>query len=139
MAGHDDRRPRRPGPIGRHDPPHFGPGVELDRRYVGDITYISTWEGWAYLATVIDLAARRVVGWALDDHMRTSLVADALSMACHQRRPPEGVIPLRPRVSRQYTSAEFQALADDLGVSLSLGRKGECWDNAVGRFVGRAC
>ena len=60
---------------------HFGPGEEIDRRYVGDITYISTWEGWAYLATVIDLASRRVVGWALADHMRTELVADALKMA----------------------------------------------------------
>ena len=53
---------------------HFGPCAEIDRRYVGDITYIATWEGWAYLATVIDLASRRVVGWALADHMRTELV-----------------------------------------------------------------
>ena len=53
---------------------HFGPSEELDARYVGDITYIATWEGWAYLATVIDLASRRVVGWALADHMRTELV-----------------------------------------------------------------
>jgi putative transposase len=60
---------------------HFGPGVEVDRRHVGDITYIATWEGWAYLATVIDLSSRRVVGWALADHMRTELVADALTMA----------------------------------------------------------
>ena len=59
----------------------FGPGAEIDRRYVGDITYIATWEGWAYLATVIDLSSRRVVGWALADHMRTELVSDALTMA----------------------------------------------------------
>jgi transposase InsO family protein len=65
---------------------------ELDRRYVGDITYISTWEGWAYLATVIDLASRKVVGWAIADHMRTELVEEALEMAFVQRRPPEGVI-----------------------------------------------
>ena len=71
---------------------HFGPGEELDRRYVGDITYVATWEGWAYLATVIDLASRRVVGWALADHMRTELVEEALQMAFVQRRPPEGVI-----------------------------------------------
>jgi len=58
---------------------HFGPCEEMDRRYVGDITYIATWEGWAYLATVIDLASRKVVGWALADHMRTELVEDALS------------------------------------------------------------
>jgi hypothetical protein len=71
---------------------HFGPGPEMDRRYVGDITYISTWEGWAYLATVIDLASRRVVGWALADHMRTELVEDALTMAFDHRAPEEGVI-----------------------------------------------
>ena len=71
---------------------HFGPCTEIDRRYVGDITYIATWEGWAYLATVIDLASRRVVGWALADHMRTELVDDALSMAFSTRRPEKGVI-----------------------------------------------
>ena len=71
---------------------HFGPCTEIDRRYVGDVTYIATWEGWAYLATVIDLASRRVVGWALADHMRTELVEDALSMAFSTRRPEKGVI-----------------------------------------------
>jgi transposase InsO family protein len=65
---------------------------ELDRRYVGDITYIATWEGWAYLASVIDLASRRVVGWALADHMRTELVTDALEMAFTTRRPAAGAI-----------------------------------------------
>ena len=68
----------------------FGPGVELDRVYVGDITYVWTWEGWAYLATVIDLASRRVVGWAIAEHMRASLVCDALSMAIDTRRPAPG-------------------------------------------------
>jgi putative transposase len=71
---------------------HFGPCEEFDRRYVGDITYIATWEGWAYLATVIDLASRKVVGWAMADHMRTELVEDALMMAFAQRAPDEGVI-----------------------------------------------
>src|SRR5664280_1752328 len=71
---------------------HFGPGVEVDRRYVGDITYIATWEGWAYLATAIDLSSRRIVGWALADHMRTELVADALTMAFANRSPEEGLI-----------------------------------------------
>ena len=66
---------------------HFGPCEEMDRRYVGDITYIATWEGWAYLATVIDLASRKVVGWALADHMRTELVNDALTMAFANRAP----------------------------------------------------
>jgi len=109
---------------------HFGPCDELDRRYVGDITYISTWEGWAYLATVIDLASRKVVGWALAEHMRTELVADALCMAFATRRPPEGTIFHSDR-GCQYTSGDYAELARANGVVLSVGRKGECWDNAV--------
>jgi transposase InsO family protein len=71
----------------------FGPGtVELDRVYVGDITYLRTWEGWLYLATVIDLASRRVVGWAMADHMRAELVCDALRMAIENRQPTPGAI-----------------------------------------------
>jgi transposase InsO family protein len=109
---------------------HFEPGPEMDRRYVGDITYIATWEGWAYLATVIDLASRRVVGWALADHMRTELVEDALTMAFQHRAPEPGVTFHSDR-GCQYTSGDFATLAGDLGVVLSVGRKGECWDNAV--------
>ena len=71
----------------------FGPGtVELDRVYIGDITYIRTWEGWLYLATVIDLASRRVVGWSMADHMRAELVCDALTMAIEARRPAPGLV-----------------------------------------------
>jgi transposase InsO family protein len=71
----------------------FGPGtVELDRIYVGDITYIWTWEGWLYLATVIDLASRRVVGWAMAEHLRAELACDALRMAIASRRPAPGVM-----------------------------------------------
>jgi transposase InsO family protein len=109
---------------------HFGPCLEMDRRYVGDITYLSTWEGWAYLATVIDLASRKVVGWALADHMRTELVTDALSMAFAKRSPEPGVIFHSDR-GRQYTSRDFAELARANGIVLSVGRKGECWDNAV--------
>jgi len=109
---------------------HFGPCEEFDRRYVGDITYIATWEGWSYLATVIDLASRRVVGWALADHMRTELVEDALKMAFAQRAPEEGVIFHSDR-GCQYTSRDFAELARANGVVLSVSCKGECWDNAV--------
>ncbi len=71
----------------------FGPGVvELDRVYVGDITYLWTWEGWLYLASVIDLSSRRVVGWAMAEHMEASLVCDALQMAITSRRPEAGFI-----------------------------------------------
>jgi putative transposase len=108
----------------------FAPGPTTDRRYVGDITYISTWEGFAYLATVIDLASRRVVGWAIADHMRTSLVEEALRMAFHQRQPARGLIFHADRGS-QYTSRDFAQLARDNGVQLSVGRTGVCWDNAV--------
>jgi putative transposase len=108
----------------------FGPGVEIDRRYVGDITYIATWEGWAYLATVIDLSSRRIVGWALADHMRTELVSEALTMALLTRGPAEGLIFHSDR-GCQYTSADYGELARLNGVVLSIGRKGECWDNAV--------
>lgn len=108
----------------------FGPGVELDTRYVGDITYIWTWEGWSYLATVIDLASRRVVGWALADHMRADLVGEALRTAFATRRPPAGVVFHSDR-GCQYTSKDYRQLADANGVRLSVGRKGECWDNAV--------
>jgi putative transposase len=108
----------------------FAPRAGTDRRYAGDITYIMTWEGWAYLATVIDLSSRRVVGWALADHMRTSLVEEALSMAFARRRPADGVIFHSDR-GCQYTSADYAALARANGVILSVSRKGECWDNAV--------
>jgi transposase InsO family protein len=108
----------------------FGPGVELDTRYCGDITYIPTWEGWAYLATVIDLDSRRVVGWALAEHMRTELVGDALIAAFGSRRPAEGVIFHSDR-GCQYTSKQFRELAQHHGVVLSLGKRGDCFDNAV--------
>jgi putative transposase len=93
---------------------HFGPGTTLDRRYVGDITYIATWQGWAYLATVIDLASRKVVGWAIADHMRTELVTDALSMAFVNRAPDEGVI---FHSDRQPFAQVVQPALQRLGVS----------------------
>jgi len=108
----------------------FEVGGALDARYCGDITYIPTWEGWAYLATVIDLASRRVVGWAVADHMRTELVIEALEQAFGARRPPKGVIFHSDR-GCQYTSKDHRDLARAHGVVLSLGRKGDCFDNAV--------
>ena len=111
---------------------HFGPSEVLDARYVGDITYIATWEGWAYLATVIDLASRRVVGWALADHMRTELISDALLMAFGTRRPPAGVIFHSDR-GCQYTSRDFRQLAIDHGVVLSLGPQGDVLGQRRGR------
>jgi transposase InsO family protein len=102
----------------------------LNRVWVGDVSYLRTWEGWCYLATVIDLASRRVVGFAVADHMRTSLVCDALRMALAARRPAPGVIFHTDRGS-QYTSVEFGQLLGSHGVVQSLSRPRQCWDNAV--------
>ena len=103
---------------------------ELDRAYVGDITYIRTHEGWLYLATCLDLASRAVAGFAMADHMRASLAGDALSMAIGSRHPGPGFIFHSDRGS-QYTSAEFRALLDRHGALQSLSRPRQCWDNAV--------
>ena len=109
----------------------FGPGVrEVDTAWCGDITYVRTWEGWLYLATVIDLESRRVVGFAMADHMRASLVCDALEMAITQRRPAPGLIFHADRGS-QYTSGTFRKLLTEHHMTQSLSRPGQCWDNAV--------
>jgi len=102
----------------------------VNTRWCGDITYISTWEGWLYLGTVIDIASRRVVGFALAEHLRTELVADALTNAVAARDPAPGVVFHADR-GCQYTSGDYAALADDLAVILSSGRTGQCWDNAL--------
>jgi transposase InsO family protein len=104
--------------------------LALNRAWVGDISYLRTWEGWCYLATVIDLASRRVVGFALADHMRTSLVREALDMALRARRPARGLIFHSDRGS-QYTSHEFRQLLATKGIVQSLSRPRQCWDNAV--------
>jgi transposase InsO family protein len=104
--------------------------AKINARWCGDITYIGTWEGWLYLATVIDIASRRIVGYALADHLRTELVTDALANAVAARDPVPGVIFHSDR-GCQYTSAAFASLASENGVTLSLGRTGQCWDNAL--------
>jgi transposase InsO family protein len=104
--------------------------AKVNQRWCGDITYIATWEGWLYLATVIYIASRPVVGFALADHLRTELVADALANAVAARDPEPGVIFHSDR-GCQYTSAAYSGLAGDCQVTLSVGRKGQCWDNAV--------
>jgi transposase InsO family protein len=104
--------------------------TKINARWCGDITYIGTWQGWLYLATVIDIASRRVVGYALADHLRTELVSDALANAVAARTPGPGVI-FHSDKGCQYTSAAFASLAGDCEVTLSLGRTGQCWDNAL--------
>ncbi len=98
--------------------------------WAGDITYIHTWAGWAYLATVIDCHSRKVVGWAVADHMRTELITDALAMAIKNRKPPPGLIFHSDRGS-QYTSTDFRKFCTDHGIRPSVGKTGICYDNAV--------
>lgn len=103
---------------------------EPNRKWCGDITYVRTWEGWAYVATVIDLHSRAVVGFAIDDHMRTSLATDALDMALAKRNPGPGVIFHSDR-GTQYTSGEFAKYCKKNKITRSLGKTGICFDNAV--------
>jgi putative transposase len=99
-------------------------------RFVGDITYLRTAEGWLYLATVIDLATRMVVGWQTAPHMRTSLIIDALTMAKKHGRVRRNAI-FHSDKGCQYTSAEFGKFCASINVRTSVGRTGVCWDNAA--------
>lgn len=99
-------------------------------KMVGDITYIPTWEGWLYLATVIDCASRKVIGWAMDDHYRTPLITAAIDMASRNIDLPPGAVFHSDRGSN-YTSAEFAAVLERLGIRQSVGRTGVCFDNAL--------
>lgn len=102
------------------------PGV----KFVGDITYIHSWAGFIYLATVIDCYSKKVVGWSIADHMRTELVADALRNAAATTVIEAGAIFHSDRGS-VYTSADYRTLVRDLGMRSSMGRTGVCWDNAM--------
>ena len=101
-----------------------------DTVYVGDITYLPTGEGWLYLAVVLDLCSRAVVGWAMANHMRAELVNQAVSMAICQRQPAAGLIMHTDRGS-QYGADSYRQLLTQHGMQSSMSRKGDCWDNAV--------
>jgi transposase InsO family protein len=103
---------------------------EADRYYVGDITYIHTQEGWLYLAVVIDLFSRKIVGWSMDNRMKAQLVNDALLMAIWKRKPTKGLIWHTDRGS-QYASDSHRAILKEHHVIQSMSCKGNCWDNAV--------
>lgn len=98
--------------------------------WVGDITYIGTDEGWLYLAVVLDLFSRKVVGWSMSDRMTATLVCDALKMALFRRKRPRGVIMHTDRGS-QYCSREHRDLLDANGLVASMSAKGNCYDNAA--------
>jgi transposase InsO family protein len=99
-------------------------------KMVGDITYVPTWQGWAFLATVIDCATRKVIGWAVDDNYRTPLITKAIEMAARNLDLPDGAVFHSDRGSN-YTSAEFAAVLAGLGIRQSVGRTGSCFDNAL--------
>jgi transposase InsO family protein len=109
-------------------------GVETvaarDRVWAGDITYVPTREGWLYLAVLLDLASRRVIGWALRHTLERGLTLDALRMALAHRQPAPGVVHHSDRGS-QYACGEYRALLAAFGLTGSMSRTGDCWDNAV--------
>lgn len=111
--------------------------AQPNRVYVSDITYIWTQEGWLYLAMVMDVFSRRIVGWSMSARMKASLACDALKMTLWQRRPTPGVIVHSDR-GVQYASKTYRALLELYGCRGSMSRKGNCWDNAVAEsFFGR--
>jgi transposase InsO family protein len=101
-----------------------------NRCWVSDITYLWTLEGWLYLAVIVDLYSRRVVGWSISEGLERQLVLDALRMALRERQPGAGLLHHSDRGS-QYASREYQSLLGDYGIVSSMSRSGNCWDNAV--------
>jgi putative transposase len=104
--------------------------TEPGRKLVGDITYIPTWQGWLYLATVLDCFSKKVVGYAMAEHMRTELVTDALAMANRNGHVRPGLTIFHSDRGTQYTSQAFAEYTDAAGITRSVGRTGICYDNA---------
>lgn len=105
-------------------------GWQLNQAWVGDITYVETSEGWLYLACVMDLASRRIVGWSMSDRMKTDLVSQALTSAYGMRKPPAGLIMHTDR-GCQYASFSHRKLIKDYQMVQSMSRRANCWDNAA--------
>jgi transposase InsO family protein len=102
----------------------------MNRKWVADITYVATQQGWLYLAAVMDLYSRKIVGWSMADHMRTDLVADALKMALARRQPNRGLLHHSDR-GVQYASDVYQQLLKEHEIKCSMSEKGNCYDNAA--------
>lgn len=105
-----------------------------NRVWVGDITFIPTQAGWLYLAVLVDLFARRIVGWAMSRYIDRKLVTDALTMALERRRPTPGLLHHTDQ-GRQYATESYQQQLRDHGISPSMSRKGDCFDNACAESV----
>src|SRR5207248_3234077 len=101
-----------------------------DRKWAADITYVPTAEGWLYLAAVIDLCTRKIVGWSMAEHMRAELCTGALGMAISRRRPGEGLVHHSDR-GLQYACGDYRELLEENGIECSMSGKGDCYDNAV--------
>jgi len=131
------RRPYRVTTDSRHTEPvapnrlarQFAPG-DAHRGWVTDITFIATGEGWLYLAVILDLYSRRVLGWALGDRLTTAVALEALHMALLRRRPRPGLLHHSDR-GIQYVSTGYQGVLARHGIQVSMSRRGNCWDNAV--------
>ena len=121
-----ENAPPLPDLIGRR----FDPGAP-DVAWVGDVTYVRTGEGWLYVASVLDLGSRRFLGYSMADHMRASLVADALRMAAGARGGATSGIIFHGDRGSQYLSRDYRDLIDQLDMVQSVGRTGVCWDNSV--------
>ena len=101
-------------------------------KWAADITYVPTGQGWLYLAAVIDLCSRRVVGWAMADHLRATLCTEALEMALSRRKPPaDRTLVHHSDRGVQYACGDYRALLDGHGIACSMSRKGDCYDNAA--------
>ncbi len=110
--------------------------VAPNQLWISDLTYIRTWTGWVYLAVILDVFSRRVVGYAMAEHMRTELLLDAFADAVEQRQPEHGLI-FHSDHGSQYTSADFQKALQKIGAISSMGSVGDCFDNAMAeRFFG---
>jgi putative transposase len=120
----DHAKPVAANVLERRFQPH-----KTDRAWVSDITYISTAEGWLYLAVVLDLASRRIVGWSMSECMAAKLVCDAMAMAFFRRKPPTGLIAHSDR-GVQYASAPYRAQLKQYQMVQSMSRRANCWDNA---------
>jgi putative transposase len=105
-------------------------GIAINHAWVSDITYVPTQEGWLYLAVVLDLGSRRVVGWAMRETLAAELAVSALAMALGTRRPPPGLLHHSDQ-GVQYACTEYRALLAAHGIRASMSRRGDCWDNAV--------
>lgn len=132
------RRRRMPFDIGPRAEHRIAPNVlerqfdaaAVNRKWVADFTYLWTAEGWLYVATVMDLFSRRIVGWSMSAQMTAQLVADALLMAIWRRGPVQALLHHSDQGS-QYASEQFQRLLTQHGITCSMSRSGNCWDNAA--------